>query len=173
MSSVTTSPWLPGLIALDWNQYQACIDRAYAIFWRDFGAADARPPFRGKRMGLKRHPELDGKCATFWHFVTEGTEEASRFPVRERVERIAWPRALLVEVNSASSRVVTWENERRRSTHGKSTRWVVALDDFSYVVVVDEREEFVLPWTAYPVNEQHRRVKLRKEYDAWTRRQKG
>ncbi|MCG8556770.1 MAG: hypothetical protein MJD61_16010 [Proteobacteria bacterium] len=67
--------WLPDLMECDWNRYQETIDRAYAIFWRDFGAAAARPAFRGKRMGLKRHPELDGKSATFWHFVTEGSTE--------------------------------------------------------------------------------------------------
>jgi hypothetical protein len=114
-------------------------------------------------MGLKRHPELDGKSATFWHFVTEGSIEADRIPVRERLERIAWPKAILVEAGNDPSRVLVWANERCRSTHVKSTRWIVALYDFSYVVVLDEREDYVLPWTAYPVAEDHRRRKLRRE----------
>ena len=165
--------WLPDLIECDWNRYQETLERAYSIFQRDFGSQRVRPAFRGKRMGLKRHPELDGKSATFWHFVTEGSIEVDRTPVRERLERIAWPKAILVEAGNTPSRVFVWANERRRSTHAKSTRWIVALDDFSYVVVVDEREDYVLPWTAYPVAEDHRRRKLRKEHDGWKSAQQG
>lgn len=165
--------WLPDLIECDWNRYKETLDRAYAIFQKDFGRESARPTFHGKRMALKRHPELDGKSATFWHFITEGAIEAERSPVRERLERIAWPKALLVEASSDSARVLTWSNERRRTTHAKSTRWIVALDDFSYVVVLDDRKDFVLPWTAYPVADDHRRRKLRKEYDGWKHSKKG
>ena len=165
--------WLPDLIPCDWNNYQATLALAYRIFRQDFADEENRPVFRGLRMGLKRHPELDGKSATFWHFVTEGRVEVDRTPVRERLERIAWPKAILVEANNEPSRVLMWSNERRRSSHTKSTRWVVALADFSYVVVVDEREGYVLPWTAYPVAEQHRRQKLKREHDGWKRAQKG
>jgi hypothetical protein len=159
--------WLPDLLEFEWNQYSESIDRAYAVFSRDFGVERTRPTFRGKRMGLKRHPELDGKCATFWHFVTEGAVEADRTPVRERIERIAWPKALIVAADRPGSHVLVWNNQRRRSGHGKSLRWIVALPDFSYVVVLDDRGEFVLPWAAYPVAEDHRRKKLEKEYNDW------
>lgn len=165
--------WLPDLLECDWNRYQETLERAYAIFWRDFGTEAARPTFRGKRMGLKRHPELDGKSATFWHFVTEGRVEADRTPVRERFERIAWPKAILVEAEADPSRVVVWTNERRRSSHAKSLRWLIALTDFSYVVVVDDRGDYVLPWTAYTVAEEHRRRKLEQEYNAWIKSEKG
>jgi len=63
--------------------------------------------------------------------------------------------------------VHVWSDTRRRRTHGKSLRWLVALTDFSYIVVVDERADYVLPWTAYPVEQDHRRRKLEREYGEW------
>ena len=159
--------WLPALLPCDWNAYQETIESAYRVFLRDFGTETVRPQFRGKRMGLKRHPELDGKSATFWHFVTEGNIEADRTPVRARIERIAWPRALLVEAVQKSSRVLVWANMRPHQKHRGSTRWLIALPDFSYVVVIDERDDYVLPWTAYTVEYEHRRRKMKREYDAW------
>lgn len=165
--------WLPDLVPFDWNDYGASVERAYAVFWRDFGTAQARPAFRGKRMGLKQLPEFEGKCATFWHFVTEGAVEAERTPDRERIERIAWPKAMLLEAGPWSDpspvvapvgppRILLWSTQRQTAT-----RWVVSLPDFSYVVVIDERENFVLPWTAFCVVQGHRREKLRKEYESW------
>ncbi|MCA2979911.1 MAG: hypothetical protein INH37_16675 [Myxococcaceae bacterium] len=110
----------------------------------------------------------DGKDATFWHFVTEGKIEDKRTPDRSRIERIAWPRAILVELNAREPRVFTWRDNRPGPQ-----RWLVTLDDFSYLVVVEERSEYALPWTAYPVTHDHQRLKLRREYDAWQRAQKA
>ena len=62
-------------------------------------------------MGLKRHPELEGKSATFWHFVTEGKVEADRTPVRERIERIGWPKAIILpfeELDVGSVAKIPW-----------------------------------------------------------------
>jgi hypothetical protein len=154
--------WLPELVEFDWNSYGESIERAYRVFLRDFGSSSARPKFQGRTLNLKRHPEYEGKSATFWHFVTEGKVEEARTPVRERVERIAWPRALIVEAANAPPRVCVWPNQRP----GASKRWVLALMDFSYVVILDDRDEYLLPWTAYPVSHEHQRRKLRKEYEA-------
>ena len=172
MTDETALNWLPDLLEFDWNQYQESLDRAYAAFQRDFSNTSRLPEFRGKRMALKRHPELDGKSATFWHIVTEGNVEEDRTPSRERIERIMWPKALLEEASQAAGRVYVWSNERQRATHSKSTRWVIALADFSYVVVLDERDDYVLLWTAYPVDQQHQRNKLMREFEAWSRAQK-
>ena len=94
-------------------------------------------------------------------------------PVRERLERIAWPKAILVEAGAEPTRVLVWTNERRRSSHAKSLRWLIALANFSYVVVVDDRGDYVLPWTAYTVVEHHRRRKLEREYNDWNGPRKG
>jgi len=49
---------------------------------------------------------------------------------------------------------------------------VLAVEDFSYVVVLADRGTFLLPWTAYCVDREHQRRKLQKEYEE-RRAQKG
>ena len=160
--------WLPVLVEVDWNRFAESVDRAYAVFLADFGHASRRPLFQNRRLGLKHHPEIEGKSATFWHFVTEGSDESKRTPDRERLERIGWPGAMVVEAGRQPPRVRVWSTRR-----GSAVRWVIALEDFSYVVILDDRGEFLLPWTAFPVVQEHRRTKLRKEYDAWRAGQKS
>lgn len=84
--------WLPDLVLFedfdgDWGKY---LDVIYAYFKKDF--ADSQPVFRGKRLGLKRHPLSQGKEATFWHMISEGENEDERLPDLRRCERIRWPK---------------------------------------------------------------------------------
>jgi hypothetical protein len=151
--------WLPPLLLLedhggDWAAYFQAV---HAIFARDFEGA--RPHFRGKRMGLKRHPLIDGMCATFWHMVSEGKGESDRTPDLRRCERIAWPLAILVAADD-EAKVVTWEERDPK----RGSKILLALPDFSYLVVVDDRGDYVLPWTAYAVEQGHSRRKLEKRY---------
>lgn len=154
--------WLPSLLPFDWNDYVRSLKAAYAVFQRDFGSEKSRPPFQGRRLGLKRYPEFEGKSATFWHFITEGPVEANRTPARDRIERIPWPKPMILEAAAADPRVRVWSTLR-----GTTLRWVIAVGDFSYVVILDDRGEYLLPWTAFTVEQEHRRAKLRKEWNAW------
>jgi len=147
--------WLPALILLsdsggDWSHY---VEVIYAAFREDF--VTHRPQFEERRCAFKRHPMIDGKEATFWHLISEGKEESDRLPDLRRCERIRWPRKM-IERSPANVRV--WRSERPGDQ-----RIVIALDDFSYVVVMADRGEYVILWTAYCVEQQHRREKLRKE----------
>lgn len=163
---------LPPLVLLeesqgDWPRYLALL---YGFFRRDF--VDSHPSWPGKRVGLKRYPEYEGKSATFWHFISEGSDEAERIPDLRRCERIRWPRAIMdrfaLQRPAPEAELVWWKSWR-----GRDESFVLALADFSYVVVVADRGEFVLPWTAYYVPQQHRQNKLRKEYGAYWTSQKG
>jgi hypothetical protein len=111
-------------------------------------------------VAVKRHPELQGKEATFWHFISEGSDEANRTPDLRRCERIPWPRPITDAVDGG--RLHCWKNNTRKGEE----RYVLALADFSYVVVIADRGSHVLPWTAYCVEQEHRRMKLAKEYQA-------
>jgi len=57
---------------------------------------------------------------------------------------------------------VWWRKERKGAG-----RMLIALLDFSYVVVLADRGEYILLWTAYCVEQEHRRRKLRIEYKAF------
>lgn len=149
--------WLPPLMTLsdsggDWSRYVQAI---YEAFRGDF--VMHHPLFEGRRCGIKRHPVIDRKEAAFWHLISEGKVEADRLPDLRRCERIRWPRPM-IERSPIDVRV--WRSERKGDQ-----RIVIALDDFSYVVVLADRGEYVILWTAYCVEETHRREKLRRECD--------
>lgn len=153
--------WLPNLVTLadcdnDWDAY---LDTIYEHFRDDF--VRSKPVYPSKRFALKRHPLFAGKEATFWHLISEGSVEDNRLPNLRRCERICWPRPIIESIRSDN--VCVWRNMR-----GRNARIVIAVADFSYVVILDDREEYVLLWTAYFVEREHQRQKLAKEYKRWT-----
>lgn len=164
--------WLPPLVRLedsggDWTAYEEVL---YGWFKVDFVAS--LPAWPGKRVGLKRHPTTQGKEATFWHFITEGAVEAERQIDIRRCERIRWPRPAMEAFADRppldGDRIVWWMNERRGEK-----RYLLALPDFSHLVVVADRGSYVLPWTQYHVDRDHRRNKYRREYRAYWAAQKS
>lgn len=149
--------WLPPLVLLmdsggNWDAY---LTRIYAYFRADF--IDSRPVFQGKQMGLKRHPMLQGKEATFWHLIQTGSTEQDRTPDLRRCERIRWPRPMIEAFQT--ERVKCWRNERKGQKG-----IIIALGDFSYLVVLRERRNQVLLWTAYYVERDHQRRKHAREF---------
>jgi len=152
--------WLPPIILLsdfgnDWDRYSEAL---YAAFCEDF---KNRPiSFRGRPLGLKRHPLMAGKEATFWHFITEGKFEAERIPDIRRCERIGWPRPIIEQADDPAVKV--WENER--SGERRTCLW---LEEEDYLVVLAVRQGYLLPWTAYLVTQEHRKRKLMREYETW------
>lgn len=164
--------WLPPLVLLedsggDWKAFEEVL---YRWFRRDF--LESCPLWPGKRVRLKRYPLIMGREATFWHLISEGDVEAERLPDLRRCERIRWPRptmeAFVQRRPMEGDPIVWWKNERRREE-----RFLLALPDFSYLMVVADRDEYVLPWTHYTVDRAHRREKCRKEYEAYWAAQKS
>lgn len=164
--------WLPPIISNpgNWNDY---LELLYKCFRQDFVLS--KPRFGNKRVNLKRHPEVKDKEATFWHFIQEAEDsktpksEEARLPSFRRCERISWPKPVMEEfseMNHENGRIVWWKTERQ-SFRGKVKRYVLALPDFSYVVIIDDREDYVLPWTQFPVEYSTQREKLRKEFKAY------
>ncbi len=137
----------------DWDAY---LNALYSWFKNDF--VDTKPVFQGRRLGLKRHPEINGKEATFWHMIQEGAIESERIPDIRRCERIRWPRPI-IESND-NSNIKIWQNERNGER-----RICLWFAKESYLVILAERNNYILPWTAYPVEQPHRQRKLLKEYE--------
>ncbi|OGW55699.1 MAG: hypothetical protein A2Y81_05810 [Nitrospirae bacterium RBG_13_43_8] len=151
--------WLPPLVLFskyegNWERY---LEAIYNYFKQDF--LDNRPSFRGRRLGLKKHPLEQGKEATFWHFIQEGPNEDDRIPDIRRCERIRWPKPVIE--NADKSVIKIWENKRKNDK-----RILLWLEGQEYLVVLAERKGYLLPWTAYLVIEEHRKKKLQKEYEA-------
>jgi len=159
--------WLPPLVLLgecdrNWDRY---IEVVFGWFHKDFVAS--RPSFENRRVAHKKDPMQRGKEAAFWHLVSEGDVEELRTLDLRRCERIRWPRPM-IEAVANGGRVKCWKN-----TRGKDQRAVIALEDFSYVVVLADRGKYVLLWTAYCVEKNHRRRKLEKEFKAYAKSHNG
>jgi hypothetical protein len=158
--------WLPELVGLaeaggDWSAY---VELLYRYFTRDF--LRTQPSYAGRRWGMKRHPLLKGKEATFWHIISEGEIEDQRLPDLRRCERIRWPRPIIDAC--AQGKTLVWTQDRRGET-----RIAIAPDTFEYLVILADRGSHVLLWTAFPVAFQHQRAKLRREYEAFRSKQGG
>jgi hypothetical protein len=156
--SVGPEAWLPPLLRLedyggDWEAY---IEAAYLGFRADFIAT--RPSITGRRWAVKRHPLVNRREATFQHLVSEGADEGERLPDLRRCERIRWPRAIIDALGT--HRVVAWANERRGDR-----RIVIALPDFTYAVILADRGDHIMLWTAYVVDEAYRRKQMRAEWE--------
>lgn len=160
----SNADWLPPLVLLaDYDgDAAAYLEAVYGYFRQDF--VGSQPVYPTKRFALKRHPMTLGKEATFWHLISSGPLEEDRLPDLRRCERIRWPRPMIEAIQG--DRLRMWTNERQGHR-----RIVIAVDDFSYVVVLEERADYVLLWTAYFVEQPHRRGKLRREYEAWLKTQ--
>lgn len=165
--------WLPALILFadsqnDWQQYLQTI---YDVFHRDFVLN--KPKWAtGQRVALKKHPEYDGKSATFWHMISEGKNEAERTPDLRRCERIAWLFPCMESFDNKAyyeTQKILWWKEKR----GSEERFILAIEDFSYVMVVADRGNYVLPWTAYHVGYEHQKRKYRKRHHAYWQAKKA
>lgn len=149
--------WLPPFVSLTecMGNAEQYIDVLYSYFYQDF--VSQRPSFLSYNVGLKKYPLNYGKEATFWHFISSGPVEEDRYPDMRRCERIRWPRPMIEAV--PGEKVHCWYNER----NGEQ-RAVISLLDFSYIVIMAVRDWGVIPWTAYFVEERHRRRKLEREF---------
>lgn len=150
-----TPIWLPPLVLFEGN-WEKYLDVLYGYFKQDF--IDSKPAFRGRRLGLKKHPLNQGKEATFWHFIQEGSNEDDRIPDLRRCERIRWPRPVIENADKPDLKV--WGNTRRGEK-----RILLWLEKQDYLVILAERNGYLLPWTAYLVAEEHRKKKLQREYE--------
>jgi len=151
---------LPNLILLETyrGDFQVYLEAVYDVFYNDFILNNVF--FRGKKLGLKKIPFSQGKEATFWHFISEGEKEENRQPDIRRMERIAWPKPIISYSESPDFKV--WKNKR----NGKG-RILIFYEAESYLVVLADRDSYILPWTTYLVEGNHRKRKLLQEYEAY------
>lgn len=152
-----SSNWLPDLVLFsnyhgNWDLY---LDAIYEFFKMDF--INSQPCFPGKTFKLIPGLPTNGKEFTFWHIIQTGKNEEERIPDLRRCERIRWPRPIIEAIQSNT--VLTWPNKRKNHS-----RLLISLIDFSYIVVLEDRRNYVRLLTAFPVDQTHTRKKYRKEY---------
>jgi len=151
---------LPDIITLnDYNgDIGAYLENIYQIFVRDF--IESRPVFEGTRLKLKKHPYIDDKEYTFYHLTHEGNDEENRIPDLRRMERMPWPAPMIN--NSEHAYLKVWRN-----TRGRHERILILHEHEKYLVILEDRKDFILPWTAYLVYYPNKLRRLLREYDAY------
>ena len=149
--------WLPPLVLFadldfQWQRYE---DRLYQHFRADF--LDSPPDALGRPVVVRRRPEYKGKEWAFWHLTSSGNIEEERVPDFRRCERIRWPRPIIE--SCGEERVRTWEKGPRGDR-----RLLIALRDFSYLVVLARKRDHLVLITAYDIEHAHERRKLEREW---------
>lgn len=148
--------WLPDLVLFDgdWDLY---LEKIYKYFKADF--VTAKPRYQGRELALKKHPMENGKEATFWHMISEGRIESERIPDISRCERIRWPKPI-IEHSDQEEIIKVWENTRRNEK-----RICIWLESEEYLIILADRRNYILFWTAYLVTQEHSKRKLQREYE--------
>lgn len=149
---------LPELICLDGfsGNFSLFYEAVYQIFKRDFVLSI--PCYKGKRLRLKKHPYVDGKEYTFYHFTHEGNIETDRVPDIRRMERIGFPKPMIE--NSGHPILKVWRNKR-----GTKERILILHEIEKYIVILEDRKDYILPWTAYYIEHENKIRRLIKEYE--------
>jgi len=152
--------WLPSIVTLaehngDWDAY---MEAQYGTFSAAF--IQSKPTiFNPKRWAMKRHPLSLNKEATFWHVTSEGRTEEDRVPDMRRMERVGWIRPMIDRCRS-NNHVCCWPSERRGECRPN-----IAVPDFSYIVVLEDHDEYIMLWTAFYVERESQRQKFRKQWE--------
>jgi len=155
---VSLPDWLPPLVRLDdyggyWDRYEEAL---YQHFQDDF--LESRPEAITKPVSIRHHPKYKGKEWAFWHLISSGRIEQERLPDFRRCERIRWPRPLIE--SWGEDRVRAWEKGPKRDR-----RLLIALLDFSYLVVLASKRDHLVLITAYCIEQAHERRKLEREWE--------
>jgi len=155
---------LPELIELSdfGGDFHTYLEGVYEIFKEDF--VTSKPTFKGKKLGLKKHPYVEDKEYTFYHMTHEGDIENDRTPDMRRMERIGWPRPMIDFSDDTELKV--WRNIRR-GRGGTKNRILILHEEERYLVVLDDRGEYILPWTAYLIKGNKQMQKHIKEYEKY------
>lgn len=153
----------------DWQKYE---DKLYSIFKNDFIVNDTL--FKNKIVQIRKHPIVCDKEQTFFHITSKNfsfnDDPNDRLPDLRRCERIHWIKPM-IEINSFSNCekncLKIWPEEVR----GKIRTNILNEQD-KFLVVLEEREDYVLLITAFYIEHEHTLRKKLKSYNRYLKMQK-
>ena len=140
------------------GDFKSYFKAVYAVFETDF--IKTKPKYEGLKVTVRKYPEVDGIHRTFYHITHQGEDENNRQPDIRRMERIRYPR--FVMVNHTHNQILIWKNKR-----GKDERIVLFNETENYVVILTDRKEYYMFITAYYIETEHRKRSLLKEYETY------
>lgn len=141
----------------DWSSYEDELNR---VFMAEIARAGL--VFRGAAVNCRRHDEVAGRWASYWHLVQEGRVEENRTPDLRRCERLRWV-PWLIQNAVAHPEIDEWQNTR--GTEVNTLLWFRE----EYLVILGQRNGYWLLRSAYCTEKSGRIAQLRKERDALNR----
>ena len=150
------------------------IEKLYERFCNDL--IDSQPMWHNKPLKMRWHVPINGRHAIFHHIITDSnigqfSSEANRPLSPDRCARLHWIAPLIRSTNScfpeSENNDIRWWESIRRNNSGK--RYSITTANYDYLIVIDERADYALLVTAFYVEHNHRRNKLRKEHDNFWR----
>lgn len=113
--------------------------------------------FNNKPLRFRYQPKVNGRAQFLWH-ITSSNYGEERSPDPTRMKTALWAYFLLFNCfNKDKDCSYAWIRKHTQRIH----IWCVSLQ---YIVVLEERPNYVLFITAYPTNRIHTQDKLHKEY---------
>ena len=140
------------------GNFDAYFKAVYNIFESDF--MKSQPNYCGLKVTAPRYPEVDGVSRTFYHITHEGEDEKNRTPNFRRMERIRFPKYLIM--NCPHDEILIWEKEIRGDL-----RTHLLNKEEKYLVVLNKRKDYLMLWTAFYIDQDHTIRKKIKEYEAY------
>lgn len=148
---------IPALVENTYSSYQDYEQAVYQYFLSDF--ANKTLFFRGKKICHKRLPLRKNMSGTFWHIVQSGDNEEEKLPDLDRYKTIRYPFFILENCIDNCENLLTWDKE----INGKK-RILIYCKTKKYLVILEDRADYIIFWTSYPVKGPRRQTKLENEY---------
>lgn len=142
------------------GNFKHYFEAIYAVFKKDF--ITSQPLYNGQRVSAQKHPEVDGIHRTFYHITHEGEVENYRTPDFRRMERIRYPKFCIENCKNRS--FLVWEK-----TVGRDNRIHILNETERYLVVLTERKNYFLFWTAFYIEHNHTIRKKKREYENYVK----
>jgi len=152
--------FLPPLLTLEDVDYDPnrLIMEAYRIFRKDF--IDNKPYFHATPIKLAQGIGNDGKENTFWHIISGTDKKNNNFkdPNPNRIKYIRWISPIIA--NSNNNEILCFEKNIK-----KKKRILLWYKNEDYLVVLERRNNYIILWTAYPIEYPNLRNDLIKDYN--------
>lgn len=160
MSSFTKCQLLPPVIEiLDGQSYENYLDKLYLLFTIDF--KNSQPLFKGKRVGCRRLPEVNGREEGFYHLTHKESRKDNRIIDFERAKRFPWNRKIIENYGCARdccTAIKYWEE-----SNGKT---YILFEEERYVIILQKRKDYYVIITAFYLEYKNAIDKLLKKYNS-------
>lgn len=130
------------------NSIETYKEVLYQRFKADF--IDRELFFNGKKVDIIHESYYEGKARSFWHIISEGSEDSNRTPISWRAEVIPWVRPLIQEGISDCINYRYWIKYHDKTKRNRHYIWCTAI---SFLIILEDRDSFYKLITAYPVQE--------------------